>query len=131
LKQFTTIEKSDSSINISRFWQAIKELQFISSFFSWFFMLLSRLAEPCMLLAVLYVVIEAGIPVVATATLHNLAVAVMIAAPEIILPGAFVISKQAKEHGQENRPLLAICCYVPDKIDSERREKVRTHDKQA
>ncbi len=72
-------------------------------------MLLSRLAEPCMLLAVLYVVVEAGIPVVATATLHNLAVAVMIAAPEIILPGAFVISKQAKEHGQEYRPLLVIC----------------------
>src|SRR5215467_8189416 len=109
MKQIATTETVDRSITVSQFWQAIKELQFISSFFSWFFMLLSRLAEPCMLLAVLYVVIEAGIPVVATATLHNLAVAVMIAAPEIILPGAFVISRQAKEHGQENRPLLAIC----------------------
>jgi hypothetical protein len=106
MKQIASTEKVDT---VSQLWHAIKELQFISSFFSWFFMLLSRLAEPCMLLAVLYVVIEAGIPVVATATLHNLAVAVMIAAPEIILPGAFVISKQAKEHGQENRPLLAIC----------------------
>jgi len=106
MKQIATTEKVDT---VSRLWHAIQELQFISSFFSWFFMLLSRLAEPCMLLAVLYVVIEAGIPVVATVTLHNLAVAVMIAAPEIILPGAFVITKQAKEHGQENRPLLAIC----------------------
>src|SRR5258708_37094060 len=107
MKQFTTIEKR--SITVSRFWQAIKELQFISAFFSWFFMLLSRLAEPCMLLAVLYVIIEAGIPQVTTATLHTIAVAVMIAAPEIILPGAFVITNHAKEHGQENRPLLAIC----------------------
>ncbi len=62
-----------------------------------------------MLLAVLYVIIEAGIPQVASETLHNLSVAVMIAAPEIILPGAFVIVRQAKEHGEENRPLLAIC----------------------
>jgi len=62
-----------------------------------------------MLLAVLYVIIEAGIPQVAVTTLHNCAVAVMIAAPEIILPGAFVITKQAKEKGQENRPLHAIC----------------------
>src|SRR5258707_8254567 len=107
MKQFTTIEKR--SITVSRFWQAIKELHFITAFFSWFFMLLSRLAEPCMLLAVLYVIIEAGIPQVASETLHNLSVAVMIAAPEIILPGAFVIVRQAKEHGEENRPLLAIC----------------------
>ena len=55
MKQFTTIEKQDRNINVSQFWQALRELQFISSFFSWFFMLLSRLAEPCMLLAVLYV----------------------------------------------------------------------------
>ncbi|HKF38482.1 MAG TPA: hypothetical protein VKB35_16415, partial [Ktedonobacteraceae bacterium] len=109
MKQFPTIEKSDRSITVSRFWTAVQELHFISSFFSWFFMLLSRLAEPCMLLAVLYVIIEAGIPQVATPTLHNLSVAVMIAAPEIILPGAFVIVKQAKEHGEENRPLFAIC----------------------
>ena len=109
MKQLAPTEKLDRSINVSQFWQALKELQFISSFFSWFFMLLSRLAEPCMLLAVLYVVIEAGVPVVVVSSLHNLAVAVMIAAPEVILPGAFVISRQAKEHGQENRPLLAIC----------------------
>ena len=106
MKQIAPTEKGDT---VAQLLHAIQELQFISAFFSWFFMLLTRLAEPCMLLAVLYVVIEAGIPVVATATLHNLAVAVMIAAPEIILPGAFVISKQAKEHGQETRPLLAIC----------------------
>lgn len=109
MNQFPTIEKPDRSVTVSRFWQTIKELQFITSFFSWFFMLLSRLAEPCMLLAVLYVIIEAGIPQVAMVTLHTIAVAVMIAAPEIILPGAFVITRQAKEHGQENRPLLAIC----------------------
>jgi hypothetical protein len=109
MKQFTTIEKLDRSITVSRFWHAIAELQFISSFFSWFFLLLSRLAEPFMLLSVLYVVVEAGIPAASSPALHNLAVAVMIAAPEIILPGAFVIAKQAKEHGEVNRPLLAIC----------------------
>ena len=62
MKHFPTIKKPDRSITVSGFWHAIKELQFITSFFSWFFMLLSRLAEPCMLLAVLYVIIEAGIP---------------------------------------------------------------------
>lgn len=93
----------------SRFWQAVKDLQFISAFFSWFFMLLSRLAEPCMLLAVLYVIVEAGVPQVTIPTLHTLAIAVMIAAPEVILPGAFVITRKAKESGEETRPLTAIC----------------------
>ena len=109
MKQYNSIEKRDRSSTASQFWQAVSDLQFISSFFSWFFMLLSRLAEPCMLLAVLYVIIEAGIPQVTTVPLHTIAVAVMIAAPEIILPGAFVITRQAKEHGEENRPLLVIC----------------------
>ena len=93
MNQFPPTEKPDRSVTVSRFWQTIKELQCITSFFSWFFMLLSRLAEPCMLLAVLYVIIEAGIPQVALASLHNLSVTVMIAAPEIILPGAFVITR--------------------------------------
>jgi len=90
-------------------WQAIKELEFISSFFSWLFMLCSRLAEPCMLLATIYIIIEAGISGAAVPALHNLSVAIMIAAPEIILPGAFVVAKLAKEKGEEARPLSIIC----------------------
>lgn len=90
-------------------WQAIKELEFISSFFSWLFMLCSRLAEPCMLLATIYIIIEAGISSAAMPALHNLSVAIMIAAPEIILPGAFVVAKLAREKGEEARPLSFIC----------------------
>lgn len=55
MKQFPPNEKSDRRVTISRFWTAIQELHFISAFFSWFFMLLSRLAEPCMLFAKLRV----------------------------------------------------------------------------
>ena len=72
-------------------------------------MLCSRLAEPCMLLATIYIIIEAGISGAAVPALHNLSVAIMIAAPEIILPGAFVVAKLAKEKGEEARPLSIIC----------------------
>src|SRR6266568_7354318 len=88
------------------FWQALRELDFLSAFFSWFFMLLTRLAEPLMLLATLYVIAEAGVPAIALPALHNLAIGIMICAPEIILPGSFVVAARAQEHA---RLLFAIC----------------------
>src|SRR5260370_8544158 len=89
-----------------RFWQALKELDFLSAFFSWFFMLLTRLSEPLMLLSTLYVVAEAGVPTIAVAALHNLAIGVVITAPEVILPGAFGVASRRQEHA---RMLFAMC----------------------
>ncbi len=88
------------------FWQALKELDFLSAFFSWFFMLLTRLSEPLMLLATLYVVAETGVPAIAVPALHNLAIGIMITVPEIILPGAFVVAARAQEHA---RLLFTVC----------------------
>jgi hypothetical protein len=88
------------------FWQALKELDFLSAFFSWFFMLLTRLSEPLMLLATLYVIAEAGVPAIALPALHNLAIGIMITAPEIILPGSFVVASRTQEHA---RILFAVC----------------------
>ena len=87
-------------------WQALKELDFLSAFFSWFFMLLTRLSEPLMLLATLYVIAEAGVPAIALPALHNLAIGIMITAPEIILPGSFVVASRTQEHA---RILFAVC----------------------
>jgi hypothetical protein len=87
-------------------WQALKELDFLSAFFSWFFMLLTRLSEPLMLLATLYVIAEAGVPAIALPALHNLALGIMITAPEIILPGSFVVASRTQEHA---RILFAVC----------------------
>jgi hypothetical protein len=88
------------------FWQALKELDFLSAFFSWFFMLLTRLSEPLMLLATLYVIAEAGVPAITLPALHNLAIGIMITAPEIILPGSFVVASRTQEHA---RILFAVC----------------------
>src|SRR6266568_8385009 len=87
-------------------WQALKDLDFLSQFFSWFFMLLTRFSEPLMLLSTLYIVAEAGVPAIALPALHNLAIGIMICAPEIILPGSFVVAARAQEHA---RLLFAIC----------------------
>jgi hypothetical protein len=91
-------------------WQALKELDFLSAFFSWFFLLLTRLSEPLMLLATLYIIAEAGVPAIAFPAVHNLAIGVMITAPEIILPGSFVVASRTQEHGgQHARMLFAVC----------------------
>lgn len=88
----------------------LRELVFVTDFFSWLFALLSRLAEPFMLLAVLYVVAEAGVPSLTSPALHNLSVAIMICSPEIILPGAFVVARQSQEY---SRLLYVVCwCFV-------------------
>src|SRR6266568_5542176 len=87
-------------------WQALKDLDFLSQFFSWFFMLLTRFSEPLMLLSTLYIVAEAGVPTIALPALHNLAIGIMICAPEVILPGSFVVAARAQKHA---RLLFAVC----------------------
>lgn len=88
----------------------LRELFFVTDFFSWLFALLSRLAEPLMLLSVLYVIAEQGVPAIATPALHNLSVGIMICSPEIILPGAFVVARQAEQY---SRLLFTVCwCFV-------------------
>ena len=84
----------------------LRDLAFVTDFFSWLFALCSRLAEPLMLLCTLYIVAEAGVPAIALPALHNLAIGIMICAPEIILPGSFVVAARAQEHA---RLLFAVC----------------------
>lgn len=101
-----TIIQQSQSQERRGFWRQLQELDFLSAFFSWFFMLLTRLSEPLMLLATLYVVAEAGVPAIAVTVLHNLAIGVMITAPEVILPGAFVVASRSQEYA---RMLFAMC----------------------
>ena len=98
--------------NPHRFWPSVRDelarLDFLSRFFTWVFMLLSRLAEPLMTLSAIYIAVEAGLPRLSLVGLHETAVAVMIAAPEIILPGSFGMAAQARRAGQPYRMLYAV-----------------------
>jgi len=86
----------------------LRDLQFVTDFFSWLFALFSRLAEPLMLLCTLYIVAEAGVPSIALPALHNLAIGIMICAPEVILPGSFVVASRAQDHAR----LLFVVCWT-------------------
>ena len=97
---------SDSPDRYERIPTWLRDLVFVTDFFSWLFALCSRLAEPLMLLCTLYIVAEAGVPALALPALHNLAIGIMICAPEIILPGSFVVAARAQEHA---RLLFAVC----------------------
>jgi hypothetical protein len=89
-----------------RFWRAICELHFITAFFTWLFLLLSRLAEPLMTLSAIYIILCAGIPQWKLESLYNTGVAVMIGAPEVILPGSFVLAGQYSARGESRAKLL-------------------------
>jgi hypothetical protein len=89
-------------------WQEMAELDFLSTFFSWFFMLLTRLSEPLMLLATLYVIAQAGVPAIAWTPLYNLSIGILITAPELILPGSFVVAARTHDHAK----LLFTMCWI-------------------
>src|SRR5579872_6097832 len=84
----------------------------LSSVFSWLFMLAARLAEPVMLLSVMYVIAEAGVPSLGSVLLQDIAVAALITAPEIILPGSFVVAAQARAAGDRKATLLYVMCWA-------------------
>jgi hypothetical protein len=94
------------------FWRELRTLKFITRFFTWLFLLASRLAEPLMSISAIYIIIEAGIPGASIPIVHNLAVGVMIAAPEIILPGAFILAGQASAQQDKKAIILHAVCWL-------------------
>ena|SRR5579884_87890 len=89
--------------------QHLADLEFISVGFSWFLLLLNRLAEPLMLVSTLYAIAEAGVPALSMAGLHLLATTILITSPEIILPGAFVLASQERAAGRPYKVLFGMC----------------------
>lgn len=90
--------------------QHIADLEFVTALFSWLFMFLTRLSEPFLMLATIYIICETAVPSLHSAAWENTALAIMVTAPEFVLPGSFVVARQAK---QRNEPLAgwlkAIC----------------------
>lgn len=93
-------------------WHAIRELHAITAFFTWLFLLASRLAEPLMTISSIYVIIEAGIPAASVAVLHDSALGIMISAPEIILPGAFILAAHERRQGNEQAWVIQLMCWA-------------------
>lgn len=83
---------------------AVSELEFITSLFSWIFNFLSRIAEPLMTLAVIYTIIVSGLPQAMVPALYNAAMAIMIGSPEVILPGADSLPKECWCIAERARP---------------------------
>jgi hypothetical protein len=94
------------------FWQALNDLEFVTWSFTWLFRLMSRLAEPMMTLAAIYIIIEAGVPSVSVFWLHWLSVALLISAPEIILPGGFILAGELHEVKNPRWWLLLLMCWL-------------------
>lgn len=95
-----------------RLWKVLKDLGFISDFFSWLFALLARLAEPLLMLSTMYVIAETAVPALHSDVLQALAIAIMVTVPEIVLPGSFVIASKARESGSRLAGLLYAMCWA-------------------
>lgn len=93
-------------------WQALKDLEFVTTFFTWLFRLMARLAEPLMTLSTIYVIVEAGVPSVSVNWLHWLAVGIMISAPEVILPGGFILANELHTQGNKRSWVLYAMCWI-------------------
>jgi hypothetical protein len=91
---------------------AVSELEFITSLFSWIFNFLSRIAEPLMTLAVIYTIIVSGLPQAMVPALYNAAMAIMIGSPEVILPGAFIMAGQQQQSGNKRAWMLFCVCVL-------------------
>ena len=96
----------------ARVWKGLNDLEFVTNSFTWLFRLMNRLAEPMMTLSAIYIIIEAGVPLVSVPVLHWLSVALLISAPEIILPGAFILSGELHEAKNPRWRWLFIMCWI-------------------
>lgn len=107
-----TRQQTDQAPWYQRLKTALYELEFVTSAFTWLFRLASRVAEPAMTIATIYVIIEAGVPAISVPVLHLLAIAIMISAPEVILPGGFILASEIKAQGNKHYKALYIMCWL-------------------
>ncbi len=91
---------------------AFQTLEFIRAFFTWFFMLLARLAEPLLMLSVIYVIVEQAVKPLHSMAIEYLAIAIMVSAPEVMIAGSFKIASVARQQGQKLATLLYITCWL-------------------
>ncbi len=111
----TIVEQPDES-RYGRIPAWLRELEFVTDGFTWLFRLMSRGAEALMTLATIYIIIETGVaqaPVGSDPTMiHKVCIAIMIAAPEIILPGGFILAGEIRAQGNRAAGLLYASCWL-------------------
>lgn len=73
--------------------------RYTTRFFTWLFRQLSAVAESLMSLSAIYIIIQTAIPVLSTPAAKNTAIAIMVGAPELILPGAFLLAGRLRNEG--------------------------------
>ncbi len=87
---------------LARIRAELQSLAFITRAGNWLFLFMSRLAEPLMFFATLYVIAETVLPQLFKAAtfahISNVAIIVLNIAPEVILPGCFMLVGQVEEH---------------------------------
>lgn len=95
-----------------RCWRALVKLDFISNFFTWTMELLARVTEPLASVSAIYIIICAGVPVLLVGPLYNLALALIIGSPELLVVGAFKIASRELNHGNKRGGWLMAACIV-------------------
>src|SRR5579871_6554979 len=95
----------------------LRELEFVTDSFTWLFRLMSRGAEALMTLATIYIIVETGVAASSASSdptmLHKVCIGIMIAAPEIILPGGFILAGEIRRaQGSRAAWLLYASCWL-------------------
>lgn len=106
------VNQQQSSSKWQVFIQAIKDLDFVTDSFTWLFRLMAVIAEPFMALSTIYVIIEAGVPAISVGWLHWTAVGIMISAPEVILPGGFILASELHMQGNKHAWVQYTMCWI-------------------
>lgn len=92
---------------------ALADLSFIPIISDWLELLASRLAQPMMFIASLWIIAETTVPGADAWSpwLNTLTMTVMSMAPEVISPGCFIQAGRAHKEGKENRAKLLFTLF--------------------
>lgn len=105
-----TTKPGKASIDLS---SALADLSFIPIVSDWLELLASRLAQPMMFIASLWIIAETTVPGadVWSPWLNTLTMTAMSMAPEVISPGCFIQAGRARKEGKENRAKLLFTLF--------------------
>lgn len=93
-------------------WHELVKMEFITNFGDWLEEFSARVVEKLALFSAIYLIVEVGVPAISFQGVHETAMGIILASPELIMVGAFKMATREIKSGNKKAWGLMVCVFL-------------------
>ncbi len=93
-------------------WHELVKMEFITNVGDWLEEFLARVVEKLALFSAIYLIVEVGVPAISFQSIHETAMGIILASPELIMVGAFKMATREIKAGKQQAWGLMLCVFL-------------------